>query len=344
MHLFQPLVKRRRGKSRTYIAFAPARPDQRRIDVKFHRAGAWSRKIRGSNPQPLTRPSVSDTVRFFDQLIRRVNVARAIEGGAIGIALWCILFAFQLLPGDAAGTSGVSFFLVAGMAIGLTRFHRWLIGLLVVAAGITVVVTQSSLSNFVASRWVREDQYPDSGVAAVVVLSAALKPDSAMSADALDHLITGLELVRAGKARLLVTTTVQHRFPAGFVSSEIDQSRIIGLLGEATPWIRTPPGVSTRDEAVASARLLFDRGIRQLAVVTSPMHTRRACAAFEAVGFVVTCLPARSRTTGGRDPGSWPADRLKVFGDWVYEVFATAKYRANGWLATPQAGLAKRTP
>ena len=35
-----------------------------------------------------------------------------------------------------------------------------------------------------------------------------------------------------------------------------------------------------------------------LAVVTSPMHTRRACATFEAVGLRVVCVPAAVRGSG----------------------------------------------
>jgi hypothetical protein len=50
------------------------------------------------------------------------------------------------------------------------------------------------------------------------------------------------------------------------------------------------------------------------------------------VGFDVTCVAARSRLPGGASPGPWPRDRLTVFGDWVYEVAGTTKYRMKGWL------------
>lgn len=255
-------------------------------------------------------------------------------GGAIGIALWCILFAFQLLPGGAADTPGLLAFGIIGIAANATRLRPMLMTILVVAAAVVVVVGETSLSNAVAFRWIRADQFPESGVSAIVVLSAGLNPDTTISSEALDHLIAGLELTRAGKAPLLVTTTVGQRFPAGYVSSETDQSRIIGLFAPETRWIHLSRGRSTRDEATTSAQLLLPRGIKDIAVVTSPMHTRRACSAFEAVGFAVTCVPARIRSPGGRDPGPWPRDRLTVFGAWVYEAVATVKYRSHGWLAT----------
>ena len=256
----------------------------------------------------------------------------------MGVALWCMLFALQLLPGIILDTPGVLMFGLAGIAIQVSRFRDGMLAIIVVVASIVVVVTQSSVSNAVASRWIRIDAFPESGVAAVVVLSAAVNPNETMSGEALDHLITGLELTAAGKAPVLVTTTVQQKFPTGIASSETDQSRIVALFGGRPRWIRTSPVGSTRDEAVTVAKLLLPQGVVRVAVVASPMHTRRACAAFEAVGFVVTCVPARSRSPGGASPAPWPRDRLTVLGEWVYEVAATAKYRRKGWLDTRPPG------
>lgn len=264
-------------------------------------------------------------------MVRRLPVRRIIEGGAIGIALWCMLLAFQLLPGKAADTTGVLIFGLGGIVIRLSRIGNVLLATFALGAGIVLVVTQTPLADAVASRWVRSDALPDSGVAAVVVLSAAVNPNNTISSEALDHLITGLELIGAGKAPIIVTTTVRQLFPGGAVSSETDQSRIVALFGQQVRWIRTPPGRSTRDEAVNVANLLLPTGRTGIAVVASPMHTRRACSAFELVGFVVTCVPARLRSAGGVSPAS-PRDRLLVFGNWVYEVAGTAKYRMRGWV------------
>jgi uncharacterized SAM-binding protein YcdF (DUF218 family) len=266
-------------------------------------------------------------------LVRRLPLRGMIEGGAIGVALWCMLFAFHLLPGKTADTEGVVMFGLSGMAIRVTRFGGYLLGIMALAAAVVVVVTETSLSNAVASRWIRCDSLPDSGVAAVVVLSAGVNPNGTMSGEGLDHLLTGLELTQGSSAPLMVTTTVQQVFPTGAVSSQTDQSHVVALFGGRVRWISTRAGKSTRDEAVMVADSLLPRGISRIALVASPMHTRRACAGFEAVGFVVTCIPARSRLPGGGSPGPWPGDRLTVFGDWVYEMAATAKYRMKGWLA-----------
>jgi uncharacterized SAM-binding protein YcdF (DUF218 family) len=68
-----------------------------------------------------------------------------------------------------------------------------------------------------------------------------------------------------------------------------------------------------------------------LAVVTSPMHSRRACATFEAVGFKVVCVPAAVRGSG-LYAGANAEDRLRAFRAWLYETFATASYKSRGWI------------
>ena len=248
-----------------------------------------------------------------------------------------MLFAFQLLPGRSADTQGVLVFALVGMALRVSRFGEYLLAIMALAAALVGVVTQTSVSNAVASRWIRHDSVPDSSVRAVVVMSAGVNPNGTMSGEALDHLITGLELTGAGNSPVLVTTTVQQTFPTGVISSAVDQLRIVNLFGGRSGWIRMRPGKSTRDEALLVADSLLPKGLYRIAVVASPMHTRRACSAFEAVGFVVTCVPARSRRPGGASPGPWPLDRLTVFGDWAYEVAATAKYKMKGWLGPATA-------
>lgn len=292
----------------------------------------------------LGRLTVTESPRKLRELIHRVPLRSVVEAGVIGVALWCILFALQLLPGVAADTSGVLLFGFIGMASGLRPFNRALLLILAVAVAVVVVVTQTSLSNAIASRWIRDDQFPDSVLPAVVVLSAGVNSNGTINSEALDHLLTGLELVRAGKASVLVTTTVEQNYPNGIVSSTADQSRIVSLSEQSGRWIRTRPGTSTRDEALRSAELLFPKGVRRIALVAAPMHTRRACSAFEAVGFTVTCVSARVRSPGGGDPAPWPADRLRVFGDWVYEVAAIARYRAEGWLGSPSSPRPSHTP
>lgn len=260
------------------------------------------------------------------------------QGAAVGVALWCVLFAFQLLPGFTIDTPGLVLFAVVGGAISLTPLAPLLLWALIAGAVIVLIVTESSISNFLASRWIRQDKMP-ARVDAVIVTSAGVNPNNTMNGEAVDHLLTGIELVRRGIAPRVVTSTVVQEFPNQRVASTADQARIIGLLAQNQNWIRTGVTTSTRDEALRAAQMLLPHGWKRVVVVSSPLHTRRACAAFEAVGFTVTCIPALARTPGGGDPGPWPADRLRVFGDWLYERLAWTRYKLRGWVEPAPARL-----
>lgn len=260
-------------------------------------------------------------------------VMHLLEGFGIGVGMWCMGFAVDLLPGLLRDTPGVLLFAVVGAVTNLTRARPALVILCGLYAAVIVIVSETSLSGALASRWVRADSLP-AKVDAVVITSAGVNPNGTLNGAGLDHLLSGLELIRAGIADTLVSSTVGDDFPAGAVSSALDQSRVIALFGGHVAFLRTGLAESTRQEAVASANLLFPMKIIRIALVASPMHTRRACASFEAVGFKVTCVPARSRAPGGGwTPGRWPRDRLTVFGDWVYEILATGMYRRRGWLS-----------
>jgi uncharacterized SAM-binding protein YcdF (DUF218 family) len=268
-------------------------------------------------------------------------VMRLLEGFGIGVGMWCMGLAVDLLPGFLRDTPGVLLFAVVGAVTSLTRARVALVIVSGLFATVIVIVSQTAISGALASRWVRADSLA-AKVDAVVITSAGVNPNGTINGPALDHLLSGLELIRGGIADTLVSTTVVDDFPAGEVSSAVDQDRVIALFGGHVTLLRTGLTESTRQEAVASAKLLVPMKIIRIALVASPMHTRRACASFEAVGFKVICVPARSRMPGGGwKPGRWPLDRLTVFGDWVYEVLATGMYRARGWISQPEV-TAKR--
>ena len=270
-------------------------------------------------------------------LLETASLARLIEGFAFGVAVWSMLYALQILPGSAADYPALLWAAAGGAVLCATRWGRRLTVLLLGCnAAVLVIVSATPVSESLAVRWMRIDPMPDSGVAAVVALSAGLNPDSTMSSEGLDHLLVALELIRANKSRVLVTTSVQDQFPTGMVSSDADQARMVGLFGPGITWLRHAPTKSTREEAVRVAARLLPLGMRHIAVIASPMHTRRACATFEAVGFTVECLASRSRTPGGWPSSTWPVDRLARFGAWVYEVAALATYERRGWLAPPR--------
>jgi uncharacterized SAM-binding protein YcdF (DUF218 family) len=192
-----------------------------------------------------------------------------------------------------------------------------------------LTVACTPLVEHLTSGWVRRDPVPRRSDA-IVVLSSGVLPDSALSVDGLDRLLFGLELAQAGAAPRLITTRVVNRFHRLAVTSDVDQRRLVSMLRIPGQWDVVGPATSTREEATASAGLLLP-GSRAVVVVTSPMHTRRACATFEAVGFLVSCQPAREHEYVTNPPRE-VASRLAAFRYYLYERLGMLKYRWKHWV------------
>ena len=181
-----------------------------------------------------------------------------------------------------------------------------------------------------ASPLVRRDRLP-ARVDAIAVLSNGLTPDGMMRSETLDRLLTGLALARRGIARTLLISRERRAFDEKLVSDSADQESLLQLTRPSAQVIFVDSVFTTRTEALRVKGIAQARGWSTVAVVTSPMHTRRACATFEAVGLKVVCVPAAVRESGLYE-GSNAQDRLRAFRSWLYETFASDSYRRHGWI------------
>lgn len=219
--------------------------------------------------------------------------------------------------------------LIGGLA-GWLGYELWAVG---VATALLVLVFLIAFIPWTGlmDRWVRSDPLPEGGVGAIVVLASGVSKDSMIVGDGADRLLTGLELFRAGVAPRLVTTRYVRHYGSVRAVTDADQRRLAHLAGADSALMIVDSVGVTRDEATGAAGLLFPLGVREIALVTSPSHTRRACATFEKVGFVVRCRPALER-----DRRTWLAataeERLSVFRAITYELLGVVKYRALGWI------------
>jgi uncharacterized SAM-binding protein YcdF (DUF218 family) len=218
---------------------------------------------------------------------------------------------------------------LVGAALALTRLHgplRWASMLL---GALLVVVTATPAVRPLARGLVRRDA-PAAGGArpdAVVALSSGMTGEGLVAGDGIERLLSALELAKASGAPLVVTVT--RPAPGRGPTTEADQRRLAALAG--VPVLTVDPVFSTRDEAVQVAALARARGWRRVAVVTSPLHTRRACATFERAGLAVACAPSASRDVSLATLRG-AAERLRAFRLVLYEAAAGALYRARGWI------------
>jgi uncharacterized SAM-binding protein YcdF (DUF218 family) len=217
-----------------------------------------------------------------------------------------------------------------GAILGASRLRP----VLWISAGIVallcVAVSYTQLASTLVQPLIRRDPVP-SRVDAIAVLSAGFTPDGMMSSQTLDRMLTGLSLARRGVARTQLISRERRTHRGKVVSDSADQQSILALAPPAGQVIFVDSVFNTRTEALRMKAIAQTRGWSTLAVVTSPMHTRRACATFEAVGFKVVCVPADVRESGLYE-GSGAGDRLRVFRSWLYETFASYTYRRRGWI------------
>ncbi len=217
---------------------------------------------------------------------------------------------------------------VVGAVIGPTRLRPLLWIAAVPLAVIAVIVVYTPVVSVLAEPLVRRDAMP-ARVDAIASLSAGLTSDGLMRGQTLDRLLSALLLAREGRARAVFVSQESREYEGRHISDAADLRLISQGFAPAVELIFVDSVVTTRTEALLMRAIARSRGWSTVAVVTSPLHTRRACATFEAVGFTVVCVPAASRDHS--PTARWPEDRLRTFRLWLYETFAAATYKSNGW-------------
>jgi len=219
---------------------------------------------------------------------------------------------------------------IFGALVGATRLRPLLWVPAGVIATLCVVVAYTPIVSTLARPFIRRDPLP-SQVDAVAVLGMGLTPDGMMRSESLDRLLSGLSLAARGLSSVVLVSREQRSFAGKTVSDSADLQSIAALAGTTARVIFVDSVVTTRTEALRMGAVARAAGWSSVAVVTSPMHTRRACATFEAVGLRVVCVPAAVRQSG-LYPGSNAEDRLHAFRSWLYEMFASSSYKSRGWI------------
>ncbi len=271
-------------------------------------------------------------------MLSPARIQQAIERPLQGAALALLILAGGWLTGltEALGVQR-PLAIPAAILVGLVA-GRWLVrpmAVLVMALALVIgVAIWSPLVPRLAAPFVRNDAASVAAVNldaidAVFVFSSGVNTRGLVMGEGLDRLLTGIALRARRPALPLVVSIVRSGTRFTGRSSHDDQQTLIALVPATGPveWIDSV--ASTRDEAVRLSRRAFQARWRRVAVITSPMHTRRACATVEALGLPVTCLVAPWRVAG------WPprstSDRLVVLQRLTYETLAWAQYRVTGW-------------
>ena len=167
---------------------------------------------------------------------------------------------------------------------------------------------------------------------------------------AADRLLMGIEVVRTGKAPVLVLGG-GWMFINGQQKAEAD-----AVKAWLTSWnlpadreiVSLGATADTRDEALHFAALAKQRGWHRVLLVTSASHMRRAAAVYRAIGIDPVPVPCNFLAAAEPLPRWIPVGIPGVtgferFGVWTHEIAGWAIYSRRGWLAEPTRN-AERIP
>lgn len=214
---------------------------------------------------------------------------------------------------------------LAGAALGATPLRRVLAAVAGTLGALWLAVAFTPLAAALANGLVRREE--PRRAEAVFVFSSRILPDGDPTSEALSRLLRGLELLGEGWTSRLVLSeqAPPERAYAAVARPLLKHLRLEAELATVGPvW-------NTRDEALALAALFRERGWRRVLAVTSPPHSRRACATLENEGLEVVCVPA-VETRFAMQKLDRPRDRLAAFGTIVHERLGLWLYTRRGWI------------
>lgn len=258
----------------------------------------------------------------------RVRVAGAVLGLAFvqlaaALGLWSTV--------GVTITTARALCMLLGALLAAGQRGSWLWSANLALGALLLIVSYTPLVVPLVPSFVRRDAEGATPPDAVVVLSGAVTSDGRVMGPALERLLSGMaEARRRGIPELSLSVVADESDPT-VAPSERDQ-RELALAFAPDLQLRFVRDVrSTRDEALAFAALARTHGWQRVLLVTSPTHTRRACAAFEKAGLRVQCLPAVSRSYSLARLDR-PEPRRLAFGEIAYETAAALLYRIRGWI------------
>jgi len=132
---------------------------------------------------------------------------------------------------------------------------------------------------------------------AILLLGGATKPATPPRefpelVEAADRVVYAARLFRAGKAPLVVASGGPLAWQPDGPAEASSLAELLGLLGvPESAIVREAMSGNTRENCVESKRLLDARGARDVLLVTSAIHMRRALATCRSAGLAVRAAP-----------------------------------------------------
>ena len=235
----------------------------------------------------------------------------------------------------------------------IIRNNRWRMGVMILALGLLLLTSNRwvalGLARSLEWRFVPQGELPPADVIVVLgggTLSAQYPRPTVEVGNAGDRLIYAALLYREGKADHLLLTGGRLDWVSAGDSPAEDMAVLLEMLGvpRQAMWLESDSR-NTYENAVNSRKILEERGIKRILLVTSAAHMPRSVALFEKQGFDVIPAPtdftitqkgwADLKTSGiaGYLLSLLPSvDNLALTTHILKEYFGILIYRLNGWM------------
>lgn len=185
---------------------------------------------------------------------------------------------------------------------------------------------------------------------AIVVLGGGTKPafgprPAVDLGEGGDRVFYGAQLYREGKAPVVIASGGRIEWRGGGPSESADMAAILKTLGvPATAILEDPTSLNTYQNAVNVRKILQERGIRRILLVTSAIHMPRSLQIFRRQGIDAIPAPTDYQVTQAdiEESNSSPqaavlsllpdSERLEKTTRALKEYIGMVIYRLRGWI------------
>ena len=179
------------------------------------------------------------------------------------------------------------------------------------------------------------------------IISSTQSPHGFEAKDAIDRFLAGIDLIKRGKAKVLV-------FGGGATGRDMKQSESQLYMDLIKRWQLTEFEVlslgicaNTHEEANQLKQLKSERGWKKIILVTSANHLRRSEGVFRTAGVDVIPIGCDFQGTTAMQNGHvlklFPAsERFQMAVSWLHEVIGWRYYRLRGWISDDAASVVSR--
>lgn len=246
---------------------------------------------------------------------------------------------------------GFACLMLIGALVTLWKRPRWSAGFILLALAALLLGGNGWIANQMVhsleQRYVPTAGLPNAD--AIVVLGGSIRPQipprpGVDVTEAGDRPIYGAQLYREGKAPLVILSGGRIEWQGGGPPESADMAKLIETLGvPATAILQDPTSLNTHENAVNVKKILAQRGINRVLLVTSAAHMPRSVAIFKKQGIDATPAPTDFLVTQQelQETGSTPqgqilsvlpeAENLHRFTRALKEYIGIFIYRLRGW-------------